>query len=271
MILVRPFLDLSTIYCCSSPLTTFFRRSSPLAAPLLPSARSSSLFRDLFASLERLSCGFFLVSLDQSRSALTLDPQSESLRLVLIQILLQGHSLDPLTSLHHYAPVCLVLNLVLIPLVEGPAPFLAVLYPPQGGISIGILLANAAIAFSLNLLGLILIQRVGGLVLSLAGVVKDIALIIGSAAFFGNEVRSMQIAGGLLFRALENKALCTDVSHVRQATDCPSSGCTFTATRPSSLFSLLPFRCTRPLPLFRSFARSLGRSFSLSLFLSFPS
>lgn len=43
----------------------------------------------------------------------------ESCRLVLVQILLQGMGLDPLSSLYYFAPVCLAVNSVILLPVEG--------------------------------------------------------------------------------------------------------------------------------------------------------
>lgn len=43
----------------------------------------------------------------------------ESCRLVLVQKLLQGFGLDPMSSLYYMAPVCLALNAVLLLPVEG--------------------------------------------------------------------------------------------------------------------------------------------------------
>lgn len=50
----------------------------------------------------------------------------EASRLVMIQILLHGMKMDPLVSLHYYAPVCAVINLCVIPFTEGLAPFYAI-------------------------------------------------------------------------------------------------------------------------------------------------
>lgn len=47
----------------------------------------------------------------------------EASRLVMIQILLHGLKMDPLVSLHYYAPVCAIINLAILPLTEGLAPF----------------------------------------------------------------------------------------------------------------------------------------------------
>lgn len=45
----------------------------------------------------------------------------------MIQILLHGMKMDPLVSLHYYAPVCALINLAILPLTEGLAPFYEVL------------------------------------------------------------------------------------------------------------------------------------------------
>lgn len=41
----------------------------------------------------------------------------------MIQILLHGMKMDPLVSLHYYAPVCAIINLAVLPFTEGLAPF----------------------------------------------------------------------------------------------------------------------------------------------------
>lgn len=72
----------------------------------------------------------------------------------------------------------------------------ALLHPSASlGLPPVLLLANAAIAFSLNCVALFLLQIIGGVAQSLAGVVKDIALIAGSVLFFGNVVSLVQIFG----------------------------------------------------------------------------
>ena len=53
--------------------------------------------------------------------------------------------LDPLVSLHFYAPVCAVVNLCILPWLEGLAPFYAL-----HRVGIVVLLSNAATAFALN-------------------------------------------------------------------------------------------------------------------------
>lgn len=114
----------------------------------------------------------------------------EASRLVMIQILLHGLKMDPLVSLHYYAPVCAVINLAFLPFTEGLAPFyeLATLGP-------FILLSNAFVAFLLNVAAVFLVGVGSGLILTLAGVFKDILLITGSVLIFGNIVTPLQVIG----------------------------------------------------------------------------
>ncbi|GFZ46236.1 hypothetical protein JCM24511_04483 [Saitozyma sp. JCM 24511] len=114
----------------------------------------------------------------------------ESSRLVMIQILLQGLKMDPLCSLHYYAPVCAIINACFLPFTEGLAPF-------REALRIGplIMISNAAVAFGLNVAAVFLIGAAGGLVLTLAGVFKDILLISSSCLFFGSKITPIQIFG----------------------------------------------------------------------------
>jgi hypothetical protein len=93
----------------------------------------------------------------------------EASRLIMIEILLHGLKMDPLVSLHYYAPVCAVLNLFVLPFTEGLAPFYAIM---SGEISPAVLLSNAVLAFALNVAAVFLVGVGSGLVLTLAGVLK---------------------------------------------------------------------------------------------------
>lgn len=109
--------------------------------------------------------------------ALTL--QFESSRLVMIEILLQGLKvswakvceadcqMDPLCSLHYYAPVCAIINACFLPFTEGLAPFREL-----ARIGFFVMASNALVAFGLNVAAVFLIGAAGGLVLTLAGVFK---------------------------------------------------------------------------------------------------
>lgn len=131
----------------------------------------------------------------------------------MIQILLHGLKMDPLVSLHYYAPVCALINLAILPFTEGMAPFYELA-------SVGplILLSNAAVAFCLNVAAVFLVGVGSGLVLTLAGVFKvrgrhtplialfakfltftiflqDILLITGSVLLFGSQITPLQVFG----------------------------------------------------------------------------
>jgi len=125
----------------------------------------------------------------------------------MIQLLLHGLKMDPIVSLHYYAPVCATLNLLILPFTEGLAPFYD-LYK----IGAFVLLTNAACAFLLNVAAVFLIGAASGLVLTLAGVFKDILLITGSVLIFGSVIMPIQIigygialAGLILFRTAGSK------------------------------------------------------------------
>lgn len=114
----------------------------------------------------------------------------EASRLVMIQILLHGMKMDPLVSLHFYAPVCAIINLICLPFTEGLEPFYEL-----SRIGPLILLTNASVAFFLNVAAVFLVGVGSGLVLTLAGVFKDILLITGSVLIFGSTVTPLQVIG----------------------------------------------------------------------------
>jgi len=114
----------------------------------------------------------------------------EASRLVMIEVLLKGMKMDPLVSLHYYAPVCAAINLMILPFAEGLEPFrqLQRLGPL-------ILFSNAGIAFLLNVAAVFLIGVGSGLILTLAGVLKDILLITGAVLLFGKTITALQVFG----------------------------------------------------------------------------
>ncbi|GJJ11136.1 hypothetical protein Clacol_005367 [Clathrus columnatus] len=114
----------------------------------------------------------------------------EASRLVMIQLLLHGIKMDPLVSLHYYAPVCAGFNLLILPFTDGLAPFYEVV-----ALGPAIMLSNAGVAFLLNIAAVFLVGVGSGLILTLAGVFKDILLIIGSVLLFGTVVTPLQIFG----------------------------------------------------------------------------
>ncbi|KDN50837.1 TPT-domain-containing protein [Tilletiaria anomala UBC 951] len=114
----------------------------------------------------------------------------ESSRLVMIQVLLQGLKMDPLVSLYYFAPVCAAMLAIALPIIEGLEPFLQL-----GKVGPIVLLTNASCAFCLNIASVFLIGAASSLVLTLAGVVKDILLIFGSMFLLGSVVTGPQYLG----------------------------------------------------------------------------
>jgi len=117
---------------------------------------------------------------------------AEGARLVVTQILLQQHlpKSNPLVSISIFAPPCFLLLLPIALTFEGGA-FAKVLDPAIGIV----ILLNTLTAFVLNLAVVILVQKSSGLVLTLAGIVKDIALIVASIFIFANPVTPIQVVG----------------------------------------------------------------------------
>jgi len=114
----------------------------------------------------------------------------EASRLVMIQILLHGLKMDPLVSLHYYAPVCALINSLVLPFTEGLEPFYEL-----ARVGPFILISNACVAFLLNIAAVFLVGAGSGLVLTLAGVFKDILLITGSVLLFGAQITPLQVCG----------------------------------------------------------------------------
>ncbi|KAG1800275.1 TPT-domain-containing protein [Suillus plorans] len=157
----------------------------------------------------------------------------EATRLVLIQTLLHGLKMDPLVSLHLYAPVCALINLCVIPFTEGLEPLRIVwgsiigsythamsavsgeaasnatvsIVGASGELLAAIgeeaapritpffLLTNALLAFLLNIAAVFLVGAGSGLVLTLAGVLKDVLLVTGSVVIWGGSVGILQALG----------------------------------------------------------------------------
>lgn len=114
----------------------------------------------------------------------------EASRLVLIQILLHNLKMDPLVSLHYYAPVCAAINLFILPFTDGLAPF-----HELQRIGAFVLFTNAGVAFLLNVAAVFLVGVGSGLILTLAGVFKDILLISGSVFLYNYPITPLQVIG----------------------------------------------------------------------------
>lgn len=82
---------------------------------------------------------------------------TEALRLVMVQRLLSAgdFKMDPLVSLYYYAPACAVTNAVITLFVEGPR----ITMGDINAIGPFILLANALVAFFLNVSSVLLVSK----------------------------------------------------------------------------------------------------------------
>ncbi|OAL33075.1 hypothetical protein AYO22_00160 [Fonsecaea multimorphosa] len=130
----------------------------------------------------------------------------EATRLVLVQRLLSSaeFKMDPLVSLYYFAPVCAVMNGVTAMVLEIPKMSMQNIYD----VGIFMLVANAMVAFLLNVSVVFLIGKTSSLVLTLCGILKDILLVAASMMIWGTPVTNTQFfgysiaLGGLLYYRL---------------------------------------------------------------------
>ncbi|KIW23384.1 hypothetical protein, variant [Cladophialophora immunda] len=130
----------------------------------------------------------------------------EATRLVLVQRLLSSaeFKMDPLVSLYYFAPVCAVMNGVTALVLEIPNMSMQNVYD----VGIFMLVANAMVAFLLNVSVVFLIGKTSSLVLTLCGILKDILLVAASMLIWGTPVTKTQFfgysiaLGGLLYYRL---------------------------------------------------------------------
>lgn len=117
----------------------------------------------------------------------------EATRLVMVQRLLSSaeFKMDPLTSLYYFAPVCAIMNGVVSLFTEIPTMSMQNIYD----IGMPILIANAMVAFLLNVSVVFLIGKTSSLVLTLCGVLKDILLVGLSMLIWGAPVSGTQFFG----------------------------------------------------------------------------
>ncbi|KAI1341977.1 TPT-domain-containing protein [Xylariaceae sp. FL0016] len=117
----------------------------------------------------------------------------ESVRVIMIQHLMSesGLKMDPLVSLYYYAPVCAITNL-LISLIFG---WSSAEWTHAEEVGFGMLLVNALVAFLMNISSVFLIGKTSGLVLILAGILKNIILVTAAVAIWGTPITPLQLAG----------------------------------------------------------------------------
>ncbi|KAJ5966198.1 sugar phosphate/phosphate translocator [Penicillium waksmanii] len=142
----------------------------------------------------------------------------EALRLVMVQRLLSSaeFKMDPLVSLYYYAPACAVTNGVIALFSDVPRMTMNDIY----GLGIMTLIANALVAFLLNASVVLLIGKTSAVVLTMAGILKDILLVCASMMIFRDPVTPQQFFGysialaGLVYYKLgaeKINSLTTDV------------------------------------------------------------
>ncbi|KAK8016935.1 triose-phosphate transporter family-domain-containing protein [Apiospora rasikravindrae] len=117
----------------------------------------------------------------------------EALRLVMVQRLLSSpdFKMDPMVSLYYYAPACAVINGVLTAFVELPR----LGWADISAVGVPLLVANAFVAFLLNVAVVLLIGKTSAVVLTMSGVLKDILLVAASMAIFRDPVTAQQFFG----------------------------------------------------------------------------
>jgi len=99
---------------------------------------------------------------------------------------------DPLSTLYYLAPLCTTLIGTACAVWElGDLPWTR-MYTTEFAVT---MLVNAAIAFTLNIAVVLLISNTSALVLTLAGIVKDILLVFLSVVVFESPVTPLQYAG----------------------------------------------------------------------------
>lgn len=117
----------------------------------------------------------------------------EATRLVMVQRLLSSaeFKMDPMVSLYYFAPVCAVMNGAVALFLEVPRVTMDQIY----GVGIWVLLANAMVAFLLNVSVVFLIGKTSSLVMTLCGVLKDILLVAASMMIWNTPVTALQFFG----------------------------------------------------------------------------
>ncbi|ROV89520.1 hypothetical protein VSDG_08491 [Cytospora chrysosperma] len=143
----------------------------------------------------------------------------EALRLVMVQRLLSSgdFKMDPLVSLYYFAPACAVTNAIFTMLVEAPRMTMGDIY----SVGLFVLMANACVAFLLNVSGVLLIGKTNAVVLTMSGILKDVLLVFASMIIFRDPVTGQQFFGysislaGLVYYRLGAEKLQTLATDTR--------------------------------------------------------
>ncbi|KHO11222.1 MFS multidrug transporter [Metarhizium robertsii ARSEF 23] len=113
--------------------------------------------------------------------------------------------MDPLVGLYYLAPACCLMNF-LIALSTNEVANIS--WHAVQDVGAGLLFLNALIAFMLNISSVYLIGQTSGLVMTLAGILKNILLIIVSVMIWRTQITVLQAVGytsalaGLIYYSL---------------------------------------------------------------------
>lgn len=135
---------------------------------------------------------------------------AEAVRVVMIQVMLsaEGLRMDPLVGLYYYAPVCTIMNMVVVFFSEGPR----FQWEDAAKAGYGMLFANAFLAFMLNIISVFLVSpsqrlylipiltaiqigKTSGLVMTLSGILKSILLVAASVIIWNTQISLLQTLG----------------------------------------------------------------------------
>jgi hypothetical protein len=116
---------------------------------------------------------------------------TEAARLVATQVLVQSSvpSKNPLVSISLFAPASFIL-LLPVAMLREPGAF-KTLWSDSVWF---VVLLNTLTAFTLNIAVVILVERTSGLTLTLAGIIKDILIIVVSIWLFANPITVIQVS-----------------------------------------------------------------------------
>jgi hypothetical protein len=176
------------------------KASTPVVVLILSVAFGIDAFSFIeFNIVSLISLGVALASLGELRFSWvgfifqTTAIVAEASRLVMTSSILKRYKLDSLSTLYYVAPLCAILNGICCLFLESSR------LPWNDRILTGsfivMLLFNGLVAFSLNITSVMLIQHTSPLVLTLAGIVKDIMLVCSSMVIFHAPVTTLQFLG----------------------------------------------------------------------------
>jgi len=117
---------------------------------------------------------------------------SDVCRMTLLDNLCLDVKLDSLSTLYYLAPISALFIFIMFLFLEAPSfPYERIATPSFASV----LLLNACLAFSLNLAIILLIANTGSLTMALAGLVKDMLIVVFSILIFGSPVTTQQYVG----------------------------------------------------------------------------